>query len=165
MPTGLPETIRNSIPDDLMADAVTWWQQLSDKDRDDLQQLCDSRKELFLFETFSREEPSPRIIGGKFIPHDDAFGTSEWQEDYFQYLLDNPELMIAYEPVFRTFHIGCSRHLSARECFAMGQIPEGFACPFEAADCLMTKILAHRPSVGLKLIISEKHRDGLPPIP
>ena len=155
----LPETLRSTIPSDLMADAVKWWQALADDDRVSLDRLCDARKDIFLFETFSDADPSPRITGGKFLPHDDAFGIDEWGEDYFDYLLGHPELMIVFEPTRRTFHIGCNRHIDARRCFRNGFIPADFHCPFGATACLMDAIRQARPNIGLKLIAHTRNGD------
>lgn len=139
-----------SLPEDLIPDAQTWWIGLSADDRDDLSRLCDARKEVFLFETFSDGDDRPKVTGGKFIPHDDAVGFSEWGEDYFQYLLDHPELVLVFEPQMRTFHIGCSRHIAARRCFVAGVVTDTFRCPFDSDRCLMHSLLNGRSTVKLR---------------
>jgi len=147
----LPPNLVDSLPAEIHSDAAAWWQGLTPDDRDELVRLCDARKDVFLFETFSGED-RPKVTGGKFIPHDDAWGLSEWGADYFQHLLDHPELMIVFDPTKRTFHIGCSRHREARRCFATGELVESFVCPFEAAQCLMHALLAGRKAVKLRPI-------------
>ena len=94
----LPSTLVDSLPSELVGDAKLWWETLNESDRNELRQLCDSRKNLFLFETFCEAETKPEIIGGKFIPGANAFGVEDWGEDYFQHLLDHPELMIVHDP-------------------------------------------------------------------
>lgn len=144
-----PESLRASIPPELIDDALAWWQSLTESDRSELVRLCDARREIFLFETVDGSDAERRISGGKFLPHDDASGIEEWGEDYFDTLLSNPELVIVYDPGFRRFHIGCSRHARARGCFAEGRIAAEFRCPLGNADCLMDRIRRTRPAVGL----------------
>ena len=80
------------------------------------------------------------------MPVDDDGGVKEWGPGYFEYLLSNPELVMAYEPVHRTFDIGCTLHTSARACIASCQVPTDFQCPFESAACPM------EPLRGAKLL-------------
>ncbi|MEL6109868.1 MAG: hypothetical protein AAFU85_27985, partial [Planctomycetota bacterium] len=70
----LPATLVDSLPAELVGDAKAWCETLDESDRDELQQLCDARKNLFLFETFSGSETKPEITGGTFIPGANAFG-------------------------------------------------------------------------------------------
>lgn len=146
----LPATLQSAIPAELLSDADHWWDGLSDADQAELQQLCDARKEIFLFETVDAAGTNPRITGGKFLPHDDALGLQEWGEDYFDYLLGHPELMIVFDPTRRTFHIGCSRHADAQACFQTGIIRQDFLCPFARGNCLMEEIRGQRRVVGLR---------------
>ncbi len=155
MNSPLPKNLTASIPDSLIGDAERWWKSLNEDDRNELAHLCDSRREIFLFETFSADD-SPKVTGGKFIPHDHAFGIDEWGEGYFQHLLDHPELMIVYDTQLQTFHIGCSRHIHARRCFADGRISHDFQCPFETRDCRMHKILDNRRAIGIRPVQSCK---------
>lgn len=145
----IPPNLLGSLPPDLAADASQWWDGLTDEARTELVELCDARKEIFLFETFS-EDHADLVTGGKFLPHDDAFGIDEWGEDYFQHLLDHPELVIVYDAELRTFHIGCSRHPIARACLAKGEIAADFVCPFAQGDCRMRKILGQKAKVALR---------------
>ncbi|QDU93630.1 hypothetical protein [Lignipirellula cremea] len=150
----LPANLTDSIPHSLLGDAERWWGGLDEADRDELALLCDSRKDIFLFETFSADD-GPRVTGGKFLPHDNAFGIDDWGADYFQHLLDHPELMIVYDRELRTFHIGCSRHSDARRCFVEGRVPADFPCPFHADACLMHKLRGDRKAVKLQPLTQE----------
>ena len=152
MNSKMPPNLTESIPIPLIGDAELWWESLDESERSELVKLCDSRREVFLFETFSGEN-SPKVTGGKFVPKDDAFGINDWGEDYFQHLLDHPELMIVYDTDLRTFHIGCSRHIDARKCFVDGSVDQHFDCPFQKSDCLMRTVLGRRESVGLRPIL------------
>ena len=151
----LPKNLADSIPEQLADDALRWWQSLEHAERDELNRLCDARREIFLFETLP-DANAPNVEGGKFIPHDDASGFDEWGADYFQHLLDHPELVIVFDPDQRTFHIGCSRHVNARKCFVNGTIAGSFQCPFKTDDCLQHKIRRNRASVGLRPLAKPK---------
>ena len=112
--------------DDLPADLVTvlpeggvdvarqWWSTLTEADRQRIAGLWDERLEVQFFTPQSDDhghtdewEKVPEVAGGRFMPVDDDGGVKEWGPGYFEYLLSNPELVMAYEPVRRTFHIGC----------------------------------------------------------
>lgn len=75
-----------------------------------------------------------------FIPHDDAWGLSEWGPGYFEHLLQHPEMVLLWEPAERTFHIGCTRHSAARACLESGRVPREFACPFDSRSCPLEPI-------------------------
>jgi len=137
----IPTTLAESLPSELRSEAESWWQALADADRNELTRLCDARKNLFLFETFSNPDNSPEATDGKFIPSANEFGVEHWDEDYFQHLLDHPELMILHDPAHRTFHIGCSPHTDARRCFVDGAVSKSFGCPFGAQQCSVYKLL------------------------
>jgi len=119
-----------------------WWSSLSEQDQRQLGDLWDNRLEVCFFSPQSdpRGQPDewsqiPKVIGGRFVPTDDTSGLSEWGPEYFEYLLLNPELVLAYEPAQRTFHIGCHQHAAARECLINGEVPRMFNCPVASTAC------------------------------
>jgi hypothetical protein len=77
--------------------ARVWWGRLRESDRDEIIALC-----------IPDGEPTgaPRVIGGRFVPSDDAAGWSEWMAAYFEDLIDRPDPALHEPPFFRTFHIG-----------------------------------------------------------
>lgn len=157
----LPETIRNSVPPELFGEASAWWQSLEDDDRRELQRLCDAKKELFLFETFS-ESSDIKVHGGRFISSDDNRRFEEWGEDYFDYLLGNPELVLVHDPEHRTFHIGCTLHANARQCYSNRMIDDSFHCPFDSTRCRMRQILGTRNTIGVRLMVESTHHELQP---
>ena len=93
-----------------------WWASLSEADCRRLADLWDERLEVCFFspkpdanECVDTWEEVPTVAGGRFVPHDDD-GRSEWGKGYFEHLLQHPELVMAYDPPRRTFHIGCTQH-------------------------------------------------------
>ena len=131
--------------------AEAWWSGLSEGARSEVVALWDERQDLCFFGLAPHRDGAapPFVIGGRFAPRDDddAAGWVEWHAEYLGYLLNHEELV--YEPpVFRTFHIGCTRHEAAREVLAAGRIPVDFRCPLEEADCPLRKLVDaqhHRP--------------------
>jgi hypothetical protein len=145
-----PRLIAGLSPADAPA-AEAWWSGLSEAARSDVVALWDERQDRCFFGLAPHRDGAvpPVVIGGRFVPRDDddAAGWAEWQAEYFQYLLNHSEVVFE-PPVFRTFHIGCTRHEAAREALAAGCIPTDFCCPLDQADCRLRRLLdapRHRP--------------------
>lgn len=137
----LPPDLLAALPAGADPVAQAWWGSLSDADQSRLAELWDERLEVKFFAPQADEDGStdeweevPTVRGGRFVPHDDD-GRDEWGPGYFEHLLQHPELVLAYEPRARTFHIGCTLHSAARACLKNGEIPAGFACPVGQARC------------------------------
>src|SRR5262249_1291287 len=111
----LPAGLRDAIPASGLAPADRWWSSLDPADRDRIAGLWDERLEVHFFtpqadETGTQDDwdQLPRVAGGRFVPSEDDMGRAEWGPGYFEHLLQHPELLLAYEPAHRTFHIGCT---------------------------------------------------------
>jgi hypothetical protein len=137
----LPHDLMAALPDGAGPVAAQWWASLSAADRERIAGLWDERLEVSFFAPQADEtgcvdgwEQVPAVAGGRFVPSDDD-GRREWTPGYFEHLLQHPELMLAYEPPTRTFHIVCTQHAAARACLAAGAVPTDFACPVGAASC------------------------------
>jgi len=138
----IPADLLAAIPSGSVGLARSWWSSLLEGERAQVADLWDGRREVHFFEPQADEagrldewERVPRVRGGRFIPHDDAWGLAEWGPGYFEHLLQHPELVILWEPAARTFHIGCTRHPRARACIESGAVPEDFGCPVGLAGC------------------------------
>ena len=123
---------------------LVWWEALSADNQAEHAILCDLRQDDF----FGPEADAPRVRGGRFIPHDDAWGFAEWGPEWFDHLLAHPEVVQAMVP--RTFHI-CTLHPAARAALAAGHIPTDFTCPFASAECPMRRLLAASPGHSVRL--------------
>lgn len=130
-----PRLIATLTPADL-APAEAWWAGLTDAARGEILALWDERQDRCLFGLAPEHDgvAPPVVIGGRFVPRDDAAGWAEWRSEYFEYLLNHSE-QVFEPPVFRTFYIGCTRHQAARAVVAAGRIPGDFRCPLGEADC------------------------------
>jgi hypothetical protein len=132
---------------ELIAD---WWAGLADSDRTEVVALCDARLEECFFGVppADQEEVIPVVIGGRFVPGDDAAGWAEWHAELFDHLLCHPDLVFLVPPVDRKFHIGCTRHEAARAALAAGSVPADFRCPLDEEDCPMRRLLNLAPNHG-----------------
>lgn len=137
-----PSGLFDAIPAEGRPIALAWWESLDDEERGRLSSLWDERLEVRFFAPQADDaggvdpwERVPRVIGGKFVPHDDAWGLDEWGPGYFEHLLEHPELVIVWEPQMRTFHIGCTLHDAARACLESGGVPIDFRCPVGSTAC------------------------------
>ena len=119
------------------AEIEEWWKSLPGSTQEQVATLCDRRHDSCLFGVLGGGE-APEVDRGHFLPDaDDASEVGSWNEDQFEYLMNHPELVVVWDPNARKVHIGCVAHAKARECWAMGRIPEKFQCPFDRTDCLM----------------------------
>jgi hypothetical protein len=133
------------------AEVLAWWSGLADAARSQVADLCDPRRDQCLFGAVPGEAAArlPAVIGGCFVPRDDAAGWAEWHAELFDYLLCNPELVMIAPPVVRRFHI-CTRHEAARAALKSGRIPADFRCPLDSGDCPMRRLLSISPNKSLQ---------------
>ncbi len=143
LPAELTKTLS---PTDVQA-ATAWWAGLSDASRSEVASLCRPGRGT---RSFARADSRPVVIGGRFVAPDDTAGWDEWNEELFDYLLCNPELVLSRPTVVRTFHI-CTSHELARKTLAAGRIPADFRCPFDSQDCPMRGLLSLAPGKSLQL--------------
>ena len=150
----VPADLLMALPEAGVPVVQQWWLSLTDADRRRIAGLWDERLEICFFAPqadvsgrIDEWEQIPAVRGGRFVPGDDD-GRAEWQPGYFEHLLQHPELVLAYEPVRRTFHIGCTRHRAARACLAAGEVPPDFACPAGAVQCPLVQLRGARLSIA-----------------
>ena len=138
----LPADLVEAIPPNALGVARDWWASLDDAKRRQVAGLWDERLEVRFFTPQADESGAvdswdcvPDVTGGKYVPSDDARGQGEWGPGYFEHLLQHPELVLAWEPEQRVFHIGCTRHAAARACIWQGRVPADFRCPVDSETC------------------------------
>jgi len=145
--TQVPSQLRNVFADVDRAAIDTWWNGLSESAQQDVARLCDERVDSCFFGVVAddREHIVPKVHGGRFMPHDDAWGFDEWGPNYFEHLIAHPELVLVWDESERKFHTGCMRHALAQACWSNGVVPGDFACPFASGtDCLMLPLLGRK---------------------
>jgi hypothetical protein len=93
----LPTRLVRRLSDRDRAAAASWWAGLAAADRFAVAASC---------RPLRRRIGGHRVVGGRFVPRDDAAGWAEWEASRFDDLLCLPD-RVFYEPPFvRTFHIG-----------------------------------------------------------
>jgi hypothetical protein len=141
--------------------ASAWWAGLSSASREEVTALCDPGQDRFFGPA---DAGAPQVVGGRFVPHDDAWGFAEWGPGWFDHLMEHPEVMLADVIVVRTFHI-CTRHPAARAAAAAGHLPADFVCPLESTGCPMRRLLDAVPGRSLQLAGAGSRVVALPVIP
>lgn len=137
----LPSDLIEALPPSSRGAAEAWWASLSIEDRRQVAHLWDERLEVQFFDRQSDEhgevdewEDIPKVEGGYFVPRETDREVT-WSPSYFEYLVQNTDLVLAYEPALRLFYIGCTRHQSARECLANSMVPKDFSCSVSNENC------------------------------
>lgn len=138
----LPTDLMAALPESAAPVVQQWWASLTEANRQQVAGFWDQRLEVVFFAPQLDEagrlddwEQIPTVVGGRFVPPDDAWGLSEWGPGYFEHLLQHPELVLVWEPVRRVFHIGCTQHMAARVCLVSGYVPVDFQCPLGSGVC------------------------------
>ena|SRR5271165_3695918 len=126
-PTQLVEGLSDTDADG----ANRWWCLLAEGEQAELSTLYDSRQD-------SCGVISKRItilVASELLvdDDDDEAEMDDWA-DYFEYMLDHPEVFPPFEPFSRTFHIGClnSKHTGH---WVVDVASADFACPFNSPVC------------------------------
>lgn len=129
---------------DVDQDAIAiWWSKLSDAHRDEIARLCDTRADTCFFGVVEDESKLPKVERG-LCDEDEVRPVEEWAPSHFEYLLNHPELVLIWDQTERTFHVGCTAHVAAQQCWANGLTPSSFSCPFARNDCLMRPLVGRR---------------------
>ena len=142
--TPIPDQLLRTFADVDRAAITAWWATLSEAHRVEVARLCDRRADSCFFGVVADESELPEVERG-LCEEDDVRPVGEWQPDYFEYLLNHPELVLIWDETARTFHVGCTAHVEAQACWQRRSVPCDFRCPFARNDCLM------RPFAGRRL--------------
>jgi hypothetical protein len=155
----LPSGIATAIPKDARPAVERWWASLAEAERHEAAALWDERREVCFFAPQSNEagraddwDQVPAVVGGRFVPHDDAVRMAEWQEDWQEYVSGHEEVVLLprVAVVFRTFHI-CQAEPEARAVAVSALLPAAFQCPVGSGDCPMRRVQVAAPNQALHL--------------
>ncbi|HTU91614.1 MAG TPA: hypothetical protein VMF69_16140 [Gemmataceae bacterium] len=109
----IPLVLLEGLSPAAVAEARAWWCNLTNAARQEIIFLWDERQDLCFFPP-ERDDAgeghwvrTPKVIGGRFVPDEDEPNREEWQAEYFDHLLSNPELVHFEPPIVRIFYIGC----------------------------------------------------------
>jgi hypothetical protein len=122
---------------------AAWWAELPDATRSQVADLYDPSRDNCFFGVAPGDTAThlPKVIGGRFIPRDEAACWAEWHAELFDYLVCNPELVFVTPPVVRTFHI-CTHHKAAHAVLEARRIGSDFECPLGLKRCPMRHLLS-----------------------
>jgi hypothetical protein len=157
----LPGTFLEKCTAEERTDVESWWQSLNDDSRSDVGVLLDRRNDSRAY-IYADDESGNRNwhvlpIGDEDLPFDDPQEYErEWQLEYFQHLLDHPELIISPDAVVRTFHI-CVAHPEARRVADVGKLTCAFQCPVDNDDCPIRAFASTIKTASL-LKVGQKNR-------
>lgn len=135
----LPESFLEKCTDEERIAVESWWQSLNDDSRSDVGVLLDRRHDSRAY-IFADDEAGNRgwhalpIVDDELPSDDPREYEREWQLEYFQHLLDHPELVIPPDAVVRTFRI-CVAHPEARRVAEDGELACDFECPVDHNGC------------------------------
>ena len=135
----LPDAFLRKCTVDERVEVESWWQNLDDDSQSDVCVLLDRRNDSRAFvyadDDSGRRDWHVLPVGDEDLPFDDPRQyVRECEYEYFQHLLDHPELVIAPPVVIRTFHI-CVAHPEARRVAADGELTCDFQCPVNDVNC------------------------------
>lgn len=152
--SALPEAMVSQLPAAALGVIQNWWAGLPEQSREELSVLWDARAascEYALVQgsgSGPQWEAMPIQVGVEFMPADDVVDEEAWPVDFYEYLINNPELAIHFNGCF--FHI-CTAHPQARAAVRAGVIEAGFRCPPKDEACRMETLLRHQP--GCKAVL------------
>src|SRR3954447_15671467 len=79
------------ISEDDEGEVLEWWGRLASADQLDLLAACDARWETCFFGPPQDAHPPPEVMGGRFLAHDDAWRSGDWETDWREYMVEHPE--------------------------------------------------------------------------
>ena len=91
----IPLTLLEFVSNSARFSVEQWWVKLADRERQEVVELCDAKREECFFGPAASGEEQPIVIGGHFLPHDDAWRLEDWVDDWREYLAEHTELFLA----------------------------------------------------------------------
>jgi len=123
----------DGFPDVARQEIERWWVSLTEERREQVAHLCDERQDKCVFGIVGIDEVE--VESGHFMPDEEIQDDGDaWNQDRFDYLLNHPELVIAWEPSSGRVHHVCSAHAAALRCLVEGAVPKDLQCPFSAVE-------------------------------
>jgi hypothetical protein len=146
--------IMTTLPEDFLVkctptereQVLAWWDSLSGNSQSDVRVLLDRRHDSLAY-VYGRNDTGELawhtipFVDDELPIEDDTANENEWQLDYFQHLLDHPELSIENDVVVRTFHI-CTQHHSAILARKTGSLDQSFRCSDGNSNCPIARFVS-----------------------
>jgi hypothetical protein len=100
----LPAELLATVPEESRAAVLAWWAGLQPVAREEVAGLCDERWEACFFGPSADDPPS--VVGGRFLAPDDAWLFAAWEDDWREYLVEHPDVVLASTFRSRSFRDG-----------------------------------------------------------
>jgi hypothetical protein len=123
-----PAQLVEGLSDSDVYVAQKWWCQLTEDVQGDLTILFDPNQDSCRV----RSNEITIIVNSELLCDDDE-NTDDWA-DFYEYMLDHPEVFPPYVPIDRTFVIGCL-HSKNGVHWVVQAASAGFLCPFNSPVC------------------------------
>ena len=140
-----------------------WWNQLSEEEQVEINQLYDVEQGDRAAEE-NGVELVPIAVYGEFVEEEDSkrrewLNNDYWRQGFVEYLI-NHEHAHDVQVMFsgRVWHLGgtCREHPKALKTLKDGFIPANYTCPLKDKACPMRKLLSFQPGKSLKLMAKFK---------
>jgi hypothetical protein len=89
----LPSTLLEQIPKDKCPKVVAWWIGITPTDRAEIIDLCDDRWDACFFGP--KVDNLPLVRAGEFLVSHEEWWFNDWEEDWREYLVEHPDVVIA----------------------------------------------------------------------
>jgi hypothetical protein len=103
----IPRTLLDQVSNSARFIVERWWVTLADRERHEVVELCDVEREACFFGPAAVGEEQPVIFGGHFLPHDDAWRSEDWMDEWREYLAEHRELFLSTQFVSWHLEVGC----------------------------------------------------------
>jgi hypothetical protein len=145
----LPMMFREALASAGLRAIDEWWAHLDSSSRSEA---------LHLWHECSQAESKLAVrVEARFADESDENAGDFWHSDYYDYLVNHEIYLLDVPDV----HI-CTQHPVAAAAARTGFIPHDFACPLQAGDCPMRRLLALAPGRSLRLRVSVVADDRTP---
>jgi len=102
----LPLILLDDVPVAELGSVRRWWAGLSPDEQRMATELTDERQETCFFGAVSDEDSIPRVFGGRFLPHDDAWRFEDWEQDWREYLWEHSDVFLLTDCQSRSYRDG-----------------------------------------------------------
>jgi hypothetical protein len=102
----IPRTLLEHVSNSARFIVERWWVKLADRERQEVVELCDVEREECFFGPAASGEEQPIVVGGHFLPHDDAWRLEDWVDEWREYLVEHKELFLTTQFVSWRLDVG-----------------------------------------------------------
>jgi hypothetical protein len=90
----VPLSLLDGVAEACREEVQRWWVRLPVADQQLVAELADERLETHFFGLAADAESTPIVLGGRFLPHNDAWRFGAWERDWREYLIEHPDVFL-----------------------------------------------------------------------